>query len=126
MTTRQLALDTQPRRLQRKRTKGWRAPADAKYVGRGTPWGNPYAIKQCGPTHAVIDTRTNGVIFGSKDQTEAHRVAVTWYRAWLTSQPDLHAAARQQLAGRDLLCWCPPELSCHADVLLELANHPAA
>lgn len=26
------------------------------------------------------------------------------------------------LRGRDLACWCPLDLPCHADVLLELAN----
>lgn len=29
---------------------------------------------------------------------------------------------RDALAGRDLACWCAPDLPCHADVLLELAN----
>jgi hypothetical protein len=29
---------------------------------------------------------------------------------------------RRELAGRDLCCWCAPELACHADVLLEVAN----
>lgn len=27
-----------------------------------------------------------------------------------------------ELRGRDLACWCPPGLPCHADVLLEIAN----
>ncbi|MGX1809731.1 DUF4326 domain-containing protein [Nocardia sp. NPDC055321] len=29
---------------------------------------------------------------------------------------------RAELAGRDLACWCPLHLPCHADVLLEFAN----
>lgn len=29
---------------------------------------------------------------------------------------------RAELAGRDLVCWCPLDQPCHADVLLELAN----
>ncbi|WP_458683641.1 DUF4326 domain-containing protein [Prescottella equi] len=29
---------------------------------------------------------------------------------------------RRELAGRDLACWCPVSLPCHADVLLEIAN----
>ena len=27
-----------------------------------------------------------------------------------------------KLRGRDLMCWCPLDQPCHADVLLELAN----
>ena len=39
---------------------------------------------------------------------------------------------RAELAGHDLMCWCPLEdaagyrVPCHADVLLELANGGAA
>lgn len=33
-----------PVRVQRKRTKGWRMPEGAVYVGRGSKWGNPYRI----------------------------------------------------------------------------------
>jgi len=29
---------------------------------------------------------------------------------------------RRELKGRDLACWCKPDESCHADVLLEIAN----
>lgn len=31
-----------PQRIQRKRTKGWKMPDGAVYVGRPTKWGNPY------------------------------------------------------------------------------------
>lgn len=33
---------TSPKRIQRKRTKGWRMPEGAIYVGRGSKWGNPF------------------------------------------------------------------------------------
>ena len=36
----------EPRRIQRKRTKGWRMPEGAVYVGRPTKWGNPYPVMQ--------------------------------------------------------------------------------
>lgn len=31
---------------------------------------------------------------------------------------------RRELAGKDLMCWCPLYGPCHADVLLEIANRP--
>jgi hypothetical protein len=120
--SRQIAMGA-PARIQRRRIKGWRAPAGAVYVGRGSRWGNPYAVT--GDT--VVDTRTGGVIYAGGTQHAARRAAVTWYRAWLGSQDDLRAAARRVLAGRDLMCWCPlptpgqPD-HCHAAVLLEIAN----
>lgn len=33
---------------------------------------------------------------------------------------------REELAGKDLACWCHPGDPCHADVLLEIANAEAA
>lgn len=33
-----------PVRIQRKRTKGWKMPEGAIYVGRGTLFGNPFTI----------------------------------------------------------------------------------
>ena len=31
-----------PKRIQRQRTRGWRMPEGAIYVGRPTRWGNPF------------------------------------------------------------------------------------
>ncbi|WP_280193252.1 DUF4326 domain-containing protein [Nocardia farcinica] len=35
-----------PKRIQRKRTAGWRMPEGAVYVGRGSKWGNPFVVGQ--------------------------------------------------------------------------------
>lgn len=48
-------------------------------------------------------------------------MAVAAYQALLATLPDLVAAVRVELAGRDLACWCPPESPCHGDVLLAVA-----
>ena len=34
-----------PQRIQRKRTKGWRMPEGAVYVGRGSKWGSPFRLR---------------------------------------------------------------------------------
>jgi hypothetical protein len=56
-----------PKRIQRRRTKGWRMPENTVYVFDGL----------------------------------------------------------SELVGKNLACWCPPELACHTNVLLQLANQPA-
>jgi hypothetical protein len=145
MTTRQPTLDPQPRRIQRRRTKGWRAPAGAVYVGRGTRWGNPCTQvrypaldgtewehegrlgKTSGEQHAFVHPDKTVTWHLVKDATQEQAVAL--YRRWLDRRPDLAEAAREHLAGRDLMCWCPPPQPgqpdhCHAAVLLELANQP--
>jgi Domain of unknown function (DUF4326) len=68
-------------------------------VARPTRWGNPFPITEHGRTEAV-----------------------RLYREWLTAQPDLVAAARAELAGRDLACWRRLDEECHADVLLAVGN----
>jgi hypothetical protein len=44
-----------------------------------------------------------------------------FWAAWESSrQAILHNLP--QLRAQPLVCWCPPECPCHADVLMELAN----
>jgi hypothetical protein len=37
------------------------------------------------------------------------------------SVPNL-SEIQQQLSGLDLVCWCPLDQPCHADVLIKMAN----
>lgn len=133
---------TTPRRIQRHRTKGWRAPAGAIYVGRGSRWGNDYVLhktqvrtpaidgsdweqegrigKTSGQRHAFV--HSDGRITWHLVQDATPEQVVELYRRWLTGRPALLAAVREQLHGRDLMCWCKTTDPCHADVLLEIAN----
>ena len=117
---------TTPKRVQQRRTKGWRKPEGAIAVGRGTRWGNAARIVEggCnGPGVFVVLTPEPGpasCIYAGDDRTAAHQAAVDYFRA-LTKQIG-HALIREHLAGRDLMCWCPLDQPCHADVLLEIAN----
>lgn len=88
-----------PKRIQRKRTKGWKMPEGAVYVGRPTIWGNPHAVHNGDRARAVANYR---------QAIEESKIAVPMI------QRELH--------GKDLACWCPLDQPCHADVLLEIAN----
>ncbi len=116
-----------PQRIQRKRTKGWRMPEGAVYVGRGSKWGNPF-------TRWVI-RETWDDNYGPCDDIAWRHEAVASYRrevlngdGWFPPTPE---DAQRDLRGRDLACWCALEdaegrpVPCHADVLLELANTSA-
>lgn len=104
-----------PKRIQRKRTKGWRMPEGAIYVGRPTKWGNPF------------DWQDYYDVFCSESDAKAQ--AAEYYRKWLAGEIKVWSLARQwildnieQIRGYDLACYCKPDQPCHADVLLELAN----
>lgn len=107
-----------PKRIQRKRTKGWRMPAGALYVGRPTKWANPYK----GDDAAALFRRDiEAAIVGQLSPAELD--------FWRQNHPlgaagpaYILAQAKEQLRGFDLCCWCPPGRSCHADFLLEIAN----
>lgn len=114
-----------PKRIQRKRTKGWKMPENAVYVGRPTKWGNPIRIVQT--DHGYFDlVRDNvGQIDFNTTARSAHRNATERFRNIVLKHPHLAQSAeliRAELAGKDLVCWCPLNLDCHADVLLEIAN----
>ena len=116
-------MSAHPVRVQRRRTRGWRAPAGAVYVGRPTQWENPVRIQRR-RRKWIVTTRDGQLIIAAADRHEAHAVAVAFYRRLLAEHPRREEDVRAALAGRDLMCWCPPDLPCHADVLLEIANQP--
>jgi len=105
------------KRIQRKRTKGWRMPDNAIYVGRPSKWGNPFT----GP-----------------DAVEKYKLALKRFpvpmeviTAWKRAGGDIRILmvlagkidwAYEDLRGKDLACWCPLDKPCHADVLLEIVN----
>lgn len=104
-----------PKRIQLRRTKGWRKPEGAVVVSRPSRWGNPFAV---GTTKWLHNDGDGSVLLATpKDNAEA----VAYFRWYVESHPDRREAIRE-LQGRDLACWCPLDRPCHADVLLELAN----
>jgi hypothetical protein len=133
-----------PERIQRERVKGWRKPNGAVYVGRPTIYGNPFtAARRCtgcggfgnlpvwpdlGVTECEDCTGT-----GSGREQAVNRFALwiaadtlnpqEWEGHLIAAHVRVSAALKRgELVGRDLVCWCPPDQPCHADVLLEIAN----
>jgi hypothetical protein len=107
-----------PARIQRKRTKGWKMPANAVSVTRPGRFGNPFRVSDGSCTHPDCGPK-------SHPPTTAQK-AVDAFRRWIEGHPALIAMVREKLRGRDLACWCKPGDPCHADVLLEIANREEA
>ena len=105
-----------PKRIQRKRTKGWRM-GDAVYVGRGSKYGNPWRIWwEPKFRRWVTQADHNATSERFLTEREAKGCAVKHFAFWAW-RLDI-----ESLRGKDLACWCPLSAPCHADVLLELAN----
>ena len=88
-----------PSRIQRQRTKGWRAPLcscgcgkNAIYVGRGTKWGNPYRVvpdgRFMGETTYTVEVpeveRRHIFIGGEMERDDAVALAIDLYRRCAT------------------------------------------
>lgn len=110
-----------PERIQLSRAKGWRKPAGAVVVARPSKWGNPYRLAPWSAGFTIVDRFGNEYSIAPGEDWRG--VAVRHYREDLADgRLDVTLDdVIDQLAGRDLACWCPPG-PCHADVLLELAN----
>ena len=105
-----------PKRIQRKRAKGWRLPAGAVCVDRTTKWGNPFVVGRDATRAGCVNLYrllAEGYLACSfKNVTpEAQRAARL-----------AMAAASTELRGKDLACYCSLDGPCHADILLALAN----
>jgi hypothetical protein len=73
------------------------APADAVYIGRGSPWGNPFKI-------GVHGTRAEVIQMFEENLTARDRELIKY-----------------RLKDKHLVCFCAPH-ACHGDVLLRIAN----
>lgn len=70
----------------------------AVYVGRPSDFGNPIKLSDDEPRGATLER----------------------YAAWLATQAELVGRMRDELAGRDLICWCAPR-ACHAEIIRHVA-----
>ena len=107
-----------PRRIQRKRGKGFNLQAAStnpngyRYVGRGSRWGNPFTVGEKIEDDAV----PNGYFI--VDEATCLELFENHCGHQLMDDP----AWLEPLRGKDLACWCPEGSPCHADILLRLAN----
>ena len=108
----------QPKRIQRKRTKGWRMPENTVYVGRGSRWGNPYQIGVDGTAEECVQKYIKYHLPYTHRGEPVHE----------TKTHDLYISEANindikiSLGGKNLACWCNENETCHADFLLEAAN----
>jgi len=108
----------------------WRAEnPDAVIVARPSKWGNPFAVgDDLGNGNHVVDREHAVNLFTNWLTNSLHDGR---YVSGLTTYGGVPAASRpsiedirNELGHKDLACWCPPGQSCHADVLMNIANAP--
>jgi len=118
-----------PKRIQRKRTKGFQLPAKTLCVSRPSVWGNPYPLSDFGELalplfrNTVLGIWDAGLMIGKSDElrSRAYKLHHNWQRQFRYRHPlDF---LREELSNYDFIaCWCKESDPCHGDILLELAN----
>lgn len=75
-------------------------PPGSVWIGRGTPWGNPFVLGRDGERGEIL-----------------YR-----YRKWLEEKPPRYFDdVRRRLAGKVLVCVCAPK-ACHGEFLLAIID----
>jgi hypothetical protein len=92
-----LVFANEPPKVWNKNTQ--KVPDGAVYIGRPSKFGNPYVIGEHGTRNEVISR----------------------FEKYLLANPELLAAAKKELNGKDLVCFCSPK-RCHGDILLRYAH----
>ena len=118
---------TRPQRITYQRIKGFDLQGKsqalnglpAKMVTRPGKWGNPFEIKDVAKRFKL-------------EPQAAHDKAIELHRAWMEGsldtalthdiEPPPISDIIAELSGHNLACWCKPGETCHADLLIALAN----
>jgi hypothetical protein len=103
------------KRIQRKRTKGWRMPPNTVYVGRGSKWGNPFVVDRDGDVKECLR------LYSAVMMPYTHQPPHNDLASFMISQANLEAM-KLELKGKNLACWCKEDEPCHGDLLLRWAN----
>lgn len=88
------------------------------YIGRPSRWGNPFYFHSGTNIRKIV-----GEIVSTREE------AIGAYRDWILGKrkidglvPPTVEEIQTALKGKVLACWCKP-LSCHGDILAEIADN---
>jgi len=89
-------------RIQRKNffDYSWKSNPNAVYVGRPTKWGNPFKLSE----------------YSLEECLKLYR---EYLRQKLLEDPKF----LEPLIGKDLVCFCPLDSPCHADIIMEMLEY---
>lgn len=130
-----------PKRIQRSRRAGWRKPKGAVIVDRTSRWGNPFKLVgdqiyiNASYRQKIMDPWVWLCIGDEEKLLRLYKMVVTnlvepgEYGFYISSMKDIQYWVNHfekqdisELKGKDLVCFCPLDKPCHADILLQIVN----
>lgn len=132
---RQQGTMTNPIRVQRKRTKGFKLPPNTVCVTRGTKYGNPFKVSN-GCIVFKVDKNRELPLYMLKNDDDPNFILSHWYGLFITGArefagiklPDwkqfnpLPIYEIKALKGKNIACFCNLDKDCHGDFILTIAN----
>lgn len=114
-----------PKRIQRKRVKGWRMPDSTINCTRGSKYGNPFRVgERYSPADVFLPEwlrpKKDGLTapLSVEDAIDLYKIAL-----WRGELPYSAEEARRELRQYEYVaCWCKEDARCHADVLIGVAG----
>lgn len=97
-----------PKRIQRKREKGWRKPENTVNITRPGPYGNRFRV---GDPHP-----------GTKKPMTAQDAVDAFEEYQLPEM--IESGKTEEIRGKDVMCFCALDAPCHGDPLLRASNRP--
>lgn len=89
-------------------------PPNCVKVDRTTKWGNPFVVGEHGTREECVHLFrlmcAGHICLSAGPGLEVQRAYIEHAKKY-----------RHTLRGKDLACWCPASVPCHAAVLLEVA-----
>ena len=116
---------SEPQRIQRLRTKGWKAPPNTIMVTRPGKFGNPWAPKKVGDLWVIVCSKceaTGDFTYATKEAALAGAVQAFRVDIHLRHVCAPSMDAIKTLRGKNIGCYCGKGQACHGDVLLKIAN----
>lgn len=141
-------LTMQPKRIQRKRIKGWKMPPNTVCVTRPGKFGNPFDFRKSDCCWLALSYNCRGDKLGRQEASV--KAFIEWIEPpsgrkklvrmergvrfgndknncqigprFIVGPPPSIDEIRGELRGKNLACFCRLDQPCHADVLLKIAN----
>lgn len=111
------------KRIQRKRTKGWRMPQNTISVGRPGRFGNPFVIIKLEERNLFgVRFENLGLVKFTGTKIECQKQAVIEFKNFWKGDRKFNKEIKKELKGKNLACWCKEGEPCHGDYLFKIAN----
>ena len=112
-----------PKRIQRKRIKGWKMPPNTVSVCRPGKFGNPFTVAACIESgYATTKESAKSLCIECFESWLEFGDSSEWFFSSGIDKRKIILDSLHEIRGKDLACFCKEGEPCHGDVLIKIAN----